>query len=121
MYLRPFQVRNRALLVSAKCPEDASFVSQPTQFSADFDIDGLVGDSDLAIWEQNYGATNVPFTSGDADGDHIVDGLDFLRWQRQHTGAIFVSSSQIGVPEPNDSSLVTLAFVLVGLTVRVKP
>ena len=62
------------------------FGQQPTQFSADFNVDGLVSDADLAIWELNYGATNVPFTSGDADGDHDVDGYDFLLWQQQYTG-----------------------------------
>lgn len=46
---------------------------------ADFDQSGLVDELDLAMWQGAAGKTNV----GDANGDQIVDGTDFLAWQRR--------------------------------------
>ena len=55
-------------------------------FSADFDDDGDVDKTDLAIWRGAYDLNQL----GDADGDNDSDGADLLLWQRQfgsHPGA----------------------------------
>ncbi|MCC6492999.1 MAG: matrixin family metalloprotease [Pirellulales bacterium] len=52
--------------------------------SGDFNADGLVNDDDLDLWDGNFGKpAGAVAGEGDADGDHDVDGFDFLAWQRQ--------------------------------------
>ena len=48
-------------------------------FSADFDDDGDVDATDLAIWDGAFDLNQL----GDADGDNDTDGADLLVWQRQ--------------------------------------
>jgi hypothetical protein len=78
-----------------------------TEFAAaDFNLDGYVDQSDLAMWQGAYG-TNA---AGDADDDGDTDGADFLIWQRQYTG----SAPELGsaaVPEPGVSLLLVIALV----------
>jgi hypothetical protein len=62
---------------------------------ADFNHDGHVNGTDLAIWQGSYGNS----VEGDADNDGDTDGRDFLVWQREFTGASSLSSTVI-VPEP---------------------
>jgi hypothetical protein len=38
--------------------------------------------ADYTIWRDNYGATGVTTAQGDANNDGVVDGSDFLAWQR---------------------------------------
>lgn len=51
----------------------------------DFNEDGVVDGLDLAIWEDNYGLTDI----GDADDDDDTDGSDFLVWQH-HLGEVAI-------------------------------
>jgi hypothetical protein len=54
----------------------------------DFNLDFRVDTADLTIWRQNFpnfsGSATVAM--GDADGNGLVDGADFLAWQRHVTG-----------------------------------
>ncbi len=65
-------------------------------FEADFDEDGDVDATDLAIWQANYNLNQL----GDADGDNDTDGKDFLIWQRQFGSAPLVAAAT-AVPEPS--------------------
>jgi hypothetical protein len=68
-------------------------------FSADFDDDGDVDPTDLAIWQGAYNLNQL----GDADGDNDSDGRDFLLWQQQFGSAPLVAVStaaSTAVPEP---------------------
>jgi hypothetical protein len=65
----------------------------PTFSPADFDEDGFVDADDLATWIAAYGSTQA----GDANGDNVTDGADFLLWQQQFTGSAPPISA---VPEP---------------------
>ena len=74
-------------------------------FSADFDNDGDVDNTDLAIWQGAYDLNQL----GDADGDNDTDGADLLLWQRQFgasPGSAVGAGAESTVPEP--SSLVAL-------------
>ncbi len=70
-------------LTSAAYPggEIAGFLL-PTP-KADFDFDGVVARSDLVVWCDAYGSEHF----GDADGDGLTTGSDFLAWQQQ-VGAV---------------------------------
>ena len=80
-------------------------------FSADFDDDGDVDPTDLAIWKGAFDLNQL----GDADGDNDSDGADLAIWQREfgsHPGAgagAFVPS----VPEPATVTLLMAMLVAV--------
>ena len=66
---------------------------------SDFNLDSLVDEADLQLWQESFGASS----SGDADRDGDTDGNDFLIWQRELS---FVEpSSPINVPEPSSGLL----------------
>jgi len=68
---------------------------------SDFNFDRTVDNTDLALWESNFGLGG---TATDADLDGDTDGTDFLIWQRQLT----VSEATTSVPEPTTLMLVLL-------------
>ena len=81
---------------------------------ADFNDDGYVSSSDLALWNSAFGVN----AAGDTDGDGDTDGRDFLNWQRSYGGeppALSVALSTI-VPEPTGAILAL--FGLLGLVSR---
>ena len=83
--------------------------------TADFNGDTYVDGSDLNTWQSSYGATTgVTNSMGDADLDGDVDGIDFLRWQVQHTGGPPAINA---VPEPGTVALLFVASTL-GLQTR---
>ena len=84
---------------------------------ADFNSDTFVDEVDLGIWEDNYGMTGATKADGDFDNNGVIDGRDFLGWQR-NLGAVgpLVSASVASVPEP--ASLVLLVAGALGLAVR---
>lgn len=73
----------------------------PSFSPADFNEDGFVDATDLATWKAGFGVNDT----GDANGDLVTDGSDFLVWQREFTG----SSAASAIPEP-----ATLVVGLVG-------
>lgn len=73
----------------------------------DFNGDGTVNIADLNILKANYGATGLEIDSmafGDANRDRVVDGADFLQWQR----AFAAGGGSLSVPEPGAASLLAL-------------
>lgn len=77
----------------------------------DFNGDGTVNIADLNILKANYGATGLEIDSmafGDANRDRVVDGLDFLQWQR----AFVAGGGSLSVPEPG-----AVTVMLVGMAI----
>ena len=72
--------------------------------SADYDTDGDVDASDLAILRNWYG-TNA---NADADGDGDTDGTDTLIWQRQYNGTI--NTVVASVPEPTSVAMLAMGL-----------
>lgn len=70
----------------------------PPPVDADFNDDGFVDAGDLDMWKDAFGSS----VAGDANGDMVTDGADFLIWQRQFTPAAGPLSA---VPEPTTLSL----------------
>lgn len=64
--------------------------------TADFNNDHVVDGLDLLKWNANYGAT----AAADANGDLASDGMDFLAWQRQ-LGSVDSANVEVSQnPEP---------------------
>jgi hypothetical protein len=82
-------------------------VNEPI-FSADFDNDGDVDPTDLAIWRGAYDLNQL----GDADGDNDSDGNDFLAWQQQ-VGSAPIVAAAAPVPEPAALALAALPLALI--------
>ncbi|MBX3431830.1 MAG: hypothetical protein KF847_00630 [Pirellulales bacterium] len=86
---------------------------------ADFDTDGQTAIADLAVWQGGYGATGAMHSTGDADGDGLVDGDDFLAWQREFGQGAATIAAQRLVPEPASVALVATAVcALAGAGIR---
>lgn len=77
--------------------------------SADFDADGDVDEDDLATMLANYGQS-INQLGGDANGDGLVNGSDFLVWQRQV--GVNVPRSLTTVPEPTSTGLFALLLAI---------
>jgi cyclophilin family peptidyl-prolyl cis-trans isomerase len=104
-------------------------VVERSLLDGDFDMDNMVGLSDLAMWEEDFGrmiisgpdfngdkeidsgdlvnwesgygqfngvSTFADFDDGDANRDGVVDGLDFLSWQRSSGKTTDVSADADG-------------------------
>ncbi len=67
----------------------------PAFLPADFNHDGAVNSTDLAVWKGSYHLT----AGGDADSDGDTDGADFLLWQKQ-VGSSSAQAATATVPEP---------------------
>jgi len=85
---------------------------------ADFNGDGIVDATDLAIWQMNFGITGgATIANGDADGDGDVDAADFVIINMQFGGmgmAVPIMGPGAGsfvenVPEPASCLLLLLA------------
>ena len=73
-----------------------------TTFSADFDENGEVTSADLSNWNSSYGLNGLAqHSDGDANGDRLVSGLDFLVWQRQLGLGTSPASPVTAIPEPS--------------------
>jgi hypothetical protein len=79
---------------------------------ADFDTDGDVDASDLQMWKNALARDYL----GDADGDFITTGNDFLSWQRGLGGTASVGSAATAearpVPEPQAALLVAVSALV---------
>jgi hypothetical protein len=51
--------------------------------NADFDADGLVDGADFLTWQRGFGATGAGLSDGDANGDGTVDEADLIAWANQ--------------------------------------
>ena len=82
-------------------PLTLNLVGEVSAFlSADFNQDTQVDNLDLAIWSQDYGL----LSGGDADGDSLTSGQDFLIWQEQY-GQTLIVAAVASVPEPSTCCL----------------
>lgn len=81
-------------------------ISLTPGFAADFDSNGHVDAADLAIWKTGFGATGGR-GAGDATGDNLVTGDDFLVWQRQLGSGAAATPANASIPEPATASLLT--------------
>jgi hypothetical protein len=88
-------------------------VSPGVDLDADFDDDGAVGLDDLATWNGNFGSAATDAT-GDANGDGLADGGDFLQWQREAAPVPEAAAA----PEPASVALAALGCGLMAAARR---
>jgi fibronectin-binding autotransporter adhesin len=81
------------------------------QFDADFDSNGRVDAADLTILRDGFGMSGGR-AIGDATGDGIVTGSDFLVWQRQFGSGVTATPTTAALPEPAAAVLVAFALPL---------
>jgi|GEM_PF-5430970 len=66
---------------------------------ADFNGNGLVEGTDFLTWQRNLGTADALHADGDANGDMMVDAADLAIWQSQFGSPPSLSSVR-PVPEP---------------------
>jgi hypothetical protein len=76
--------------------------------NANFNESGGVDAADLALWKAHFGdnCLDAAHLHGNANGDDVVDGHDFLLWQRQ----LGTSPAVAAVPEPATAALIAAAL-----------
>ncbi|BBO31159.1 hypothetical protein [Lacipirellula parvula] len=79
-----------------------------TALAGDFDLNGVVDGADFLAWQRQFGTNVTPGTGADADGDGLVDGDDLAVWQGNF-GATAAAPVAAAVPEPSALLLGTLA------------
>ncbi|WP_428307508.1 dockerin type I domain-containing protein [Lacipirellula sp.] len=86
----------------------SSFYLALADIPGDFQLDGDVDATDLALWKTGFGReTGATPNDGDANGDGRVDGTDFLVWQRNFgvQPPAVAASTVAAVPEPTSIGL----------------
>lgn len=76
----------------------------------DANYNGIVDGDDFLSWQRTFGLTLDPSTDG--DGNYEVNGDDFLLWQRNY-GASLPLDPVVSVPEP-----ATLVLLFLGMMVK---
>lgn len=74
---------------------------------ADFNNDGIVDGNDFLIWQRGFGAPGTNLT-GDADGNGTVNAADLAIWKNKF-GTAGATSSVDAVPEPATATLALMA------------
>lgn len=87
----------------------------PDTIVGDFDGNSIVDANDLNVWKQQFGQSGT--FSADANKDNVVDGSDYLAWQRA-VGATAANTPLAGtltasVPEPASVSLLASSALLI--------
>jgi hypothetical protein len=77
---------------------------------ADFNGDLVVGGADFLRWQRNRGKAGATRSDGDADNDQDVDRADLLAWQ-YYFGSSVAGAVEV-VPEPAAIMMLTIAIVV---------
>jgi hypothetical protein len=83
--------------------------------NADFDQNGIVDGADFLRWQRGQGGAGS-LATGDANGDLQVNGVDLDAWKAQF-GAPPAAAAAAAVPEPS-AALLAVGTALAGATMR---
>jgi hypothetical protein len=96
---------------------DDMTIHRVLNLQADFDANNTVNAADLAIWRSHFPLSSGALKAdGDANGDTIVDGTDFLIWQRELGLGV---TPVVSVPEPAPAVLLGIgSAAMLGIIFR---
>ncbi|BBO31213.1 GDSL-type esterase/lipase family protein [Lacipirellula parvula] len=78
----------------------------------DFNDDGVVDGADFLEWQRSYGATVQPLSKADDNGDGVVDASDLNAWRSAYQATLLGTSGRLH-SVPEPSGLIqTLVFLL---------
>ena len=77
----------------------------------DFDLNGVVDGGDFMIWQRQFGTSVAAGTGADADGNGLVNGLDLDLWKGNFGAGSDAQTLAAAVPEPTAALLAMMAFV----------
>jgi hypothetical protein len=60
--------------------------------------DGVVDGLDYGFWQDGYGKSSPTFATGDFNGDGAVDGLDYGDWQNHYGDSVAAAAAAIAAP-----------------------
>ena len=90
-------------------------------YAGDFNLDGVVNDLDLAVWQANFGM-GTTWQMGDANYDGVVNGLDLdllhANFGKTPLGGAGLAGTPPVTPVPEPGTLTLLAAGLIGLLSR---
>jgi hypothetical protein len=96
---------------AALAPDAFEFLATATPVQdADFNNDNLVDGADFLIWQRGLGGVGTP-TTGDANGDEQVNGDDLGIWKSQFGGPPGMMAASGAVPEPEALALIASALL----------
>jgi serralysin len=81
--------------------------------SGDFNDDGLVDGRDFVVWQRDLGTTGAA-PSADANNDGVVNAADLSVW-RQQFGTVGTIGTASSVPEPGSMALALTTLTLAAL------
>ena len=80
-----------------------------TGLAGDFDLSGLVDGADFLLWQRQFGTTVEAGTGADADGNGTIDAADLAVWKENFGAGGTPEVVAAAVPEPSSLLLGTLA------------
>lgn len=90
----------------------------PPTFNADFNDDGVVDGNDFLVWQRGFGGPGG-LAQGDANDDNVVNGADLQVWKDQFgTPGPGVGATAAAIPEPASAAL--LASAIGGLLIAAR-
>jgi fibronectin-binding autotransporter adhesin len=89
-------------------------------YEADFDSNGRVDAADLALWQAGFNKAGAGRADGDATGDQLVTGADFVVWQRQLGLGVASLPATTTVPEPASAFVIVSALAALAMCRRVR-
>jgi hypothetical protein len=98
----------------ALAPNAFLFLTAPAQVQdADFNNDNIVDGVDFLTWQRGVGTAGTPST-GDANGDGQINGVDLGILRTQFGGPPGAFSTTAAIPEPATSALIATALLACG-------
>ena len=107
-------------IITAKATDSAGLVGTSAPITiriwipGDADGNALVEGLDYNAWQNGYQQPNATFATGDYDGNGQVDGLDYNTWQNNHNHAATYSADGFSAAAARDGAVTPAAVQAAG-------
>jgi hypothetical protein len=92
--------------------------SEALSLQGDYDGNSIVDGNDFLVWQRALGSAEL---SADGNGDGVVDGEDLIIWRDDFGAGGSSLASSLAIPEPTSLLLVCAAMLLVISSLRPAP